>query len=252
MKGVFFAVLLIVAVIFSSSSIQPISSQSSAAVKVEASPSNPHVGETFTVTVSLANVQNLYGIEVILKWDSSVLEAAKIDTRLGVESHRDGVLHESTNTPPLFIAENNLATDKDEYRLVATSTSPATAFSGSGNIVTLTFNPKTIGSSQLTVQSQLYDYPPTDRDPRVSQPIDHTDQNTVVNILAKTAIPSNNPQTTQQPATSPSSIPTQVAPSNTIKPQADSQWSDYVLPIIAVIGLSGAILGLAVYKLRRR
>jgi hypothetical protein len=252
MKVIFFTVLLTATLILAGSSIQLVSSQSLATVKGEASTSNPHVGEAFTVTISLANVQNLYGIEVILKWDSSVLEATKIDTRLGVESHVDGVLHESTNTPPLLIAENNLTTTRDEYRLVATSTAPAPAFYGSGNIVTITFNPITIGSSQLTVKSELYDYPPTDRDPRVSQPIDHTDQNTVVNILALIDNPSNTPQATQEPVTSPSSMPTQEAPTNTIKPHAESQWSDYALPLIAAIIFLAGISVLVVYMLKRR
>src|SRR3989339_665808 len=191
MKAVFIVVLLIVTLIFAGSAIQPVSSQSQATVKVEASSSNPHVGKAFTVTISVANVQNLYGIEVILRWDSSILEATKIDTRLGVETYADGVLHESTDTPPLFIAENTLTTAKNEYRLVATSTSPAPPFSGSGNIVTITFNPLTTGSSQLTVESQLSDYPPTDRDPRVSQPIDHIDQNMVVTVSSLIANPSS-------------------------------------------------------------
>jgi hypothetical protein len=252
MKVVFFAVLFAATLIIGGTSIQSVSSQSLATVKVEASPSNPHVGETFKVTISLANVQNLYGIEVILKWNSSVIEATKIEPRLGIESYADGVLHESINAPSLLIAENNLTTSKDEYRLVATSTSPAPAFSGGGNIVTITFNPIATGSSQLIVQSELSDYPPTDRDPRVSQLIDHKNQNTAVTILASIANPTTTPQATQEPATSPSTMPTQANPSNTIKPQEENQWSDYALPLIAAILLLVLISVVLTYKLKRR
>ena len=256
MKSILCVILLISTLILASSSIQLVSSQSLATVKAEASVRHPHVGEAFTVTISLANVQNLYGIEINLKWDSSIIQATKIDTRLGVESHADGVLHESTNTPPLFIAENDFTTAKDKYRLVATSTSPAPAFSGSGNIVTITFNPITTGTSQLTVTSELYDYPPTERDPRVSQPIDHTNQNTIVNVVnipTSTANPTSTPQATQEPVTSPSTMPTQAAPSNTIKPQQENQLPDYTLPLIAAVAVSLAVIsGIAVYKSKRR
>ena len=127
------------------------------------------MGQTFTVTISILNVQNLYSLEVVLKsgpFCSASYKRSK--SRVGEENFADGVLHLSSNSPPIFIAENNLTQNEGEYRLTVTSMAPAAAFSGSGNIVKVTFRSISLGSSALNLQSQLYDYPPTDRDPRIS------------------------------------------------------------------------------------
>jgi len=139
-------------------------------VKVEPSTSYSDIGETFTINITVADVQNLYGIEVILYWNASVLHAMSVDTRLGVESHPDGVLHEP---PSIFVAENNVTQKQGKYVLTATSVAPAPSFSGSGNIVRITFNVTSFADSELNLETKLYDYPPPDREPPISLPIEH-------------------------------------------------------------------------------
>ena len=176
--------------------ILPVSSQMSTVVAVTPSTVSAHLGEPFNVTVSLSNVQNLYGLEVILNWDAVVLRVSKVDVRLGVETCWDGVLHESSISPPIFIAENNLTQTEGEYSLVATSMAPASSFSGSGNIVRLTFEPIAVGTSKIDLESQLLDYPPTDRDPRISQPIAHLSQGSSITVKKS---PSGPQQTDKTP-----------------------------------------------------
>jgi len=135
-------------------------------VKVEPCASSANVGENFTINITVLDVQNLYGLEVNLYWNASILQLVNVDIRLGVESHPDGVLHES------FF--NITQEGEGKYVLAATSISPAPSFNGGGNIVRFTFNVTNSGNSKLDLETQLYDYPPPDREPRVSLPIEHT------------------------------------------------------------------------------
>ena len=160
------------------------SQTSSTTVAVKPSKSSPRLGETISINVTIANVQNLYALDVILQWNSSALTVVSVDLRLGVESHSDGVLHGSRLnyddstlvSGDIFVEESNASQEIGEYHLVATSIGSATnSFSGSGNIAILTFNVTSIGHSELNLTTELADYPPPDRDPRVSLAIQHTD-----------------------------------------------------------------------------
>ncbi len=178
--------------------IYSVASQPTTTVVVSPSTPSPTPGETFHVTVSLTDVQNLYGLEVILKWDPSVLRALGADVRLGVETFSDGILHISPSSEPVLIAENNLTQSEGKYSLVAASVSSASSFSGSGNIVILTFEAVQIGNSVLDLESQLQDYPPSDRDPRLSLPIAHLSQDSSV-VVKKSSGTEPSPTDTTPP-----------------------------------------------------
>jgi hypothetical protein len=226
--------------------IQTVSSQISTTVRVMPSPVSTRLGESFTVTVSLSNVQNLYGLEVILNWNPAVLRATTVDIRLGVESFSDGVLHESSYSPIIFIAENNLTQTKGEYRLVATSMAPAPSFNGSGNIVRIAFDPMNLGDSALDLESQLFDYPPIDRDPRTSLPIDHATLDSFVMVKTSTTTPAPTPTLTPTPT--PTTTPTG-SPSATPEPSTLNLKIEHVLAILAIIII---IIVLILLVLRRR
>ena len=198
------------------------------------------LGEPFTITVRLSNVQNLYGLEVILNWNPDVLEVTNVDVRLGVETYSDGVLHEADSSLPLFIVENNITQTLDQYRLVAISMNPAPSFNGSGNIVKITFNPLSLGDSILDLESQLSDYPPPDRDPRISFPIDHTTLDSTATIYESTSTPTPTSQPTSPPA-SPTPSPTGT-PTPTLTPIPTSSPEppvliriEHVLVVLAII-----------------
>ena len=132
-------------------------------VKVEPDDVSCIVGETVTFNITIVDVQNLYGIEVVVYWNSSILQVANTDIRLG---ETDGALHGS------FFHDDSLQDDR--YTLVASSVDPAPSFNGSGNIVRIYFDVINVGSGILNIETQLYDYPPPEREPRVSFPIEHT------------------------------------------------------------------------------
>ncbi len=133
-------------------------------VRMEPDTVSANVNETFTVNIAVVDVQNLYGLDITLSWNSTVLRPLEVNVRLG---QTDGALYN-----PLYIAENS--TQADRYVLAATSTAPASSFNGTGDIVRITFNATNIGNCTLALsETQLWDYPPSDRDPRISFPIEH-------------------------------------------------------------------------------
>lgn len=125
-------------------------------VKVQPSVTVVRVGETFSTSVVIESVKNLYGLDVTLRWNSSVLEFQSVDLRLGVESHPGGVLHEDLGSE-IYVAENNAS--EAEYSLAATSVSPASSFNGSGTVFGITFKAVGIGNSSLELETELADRP---------------------------------------------------------------------------------------------
>ena len=135
-------------------------------VKVDPPTISVNKGEVFTVNITVVDVQNLYGVEVDVRWNTSLLQLMDVDIRLGVNSHPDGVLYE----PFINITQENIG----EYIIGATSYTPAPPFNGSGNIIRITFQAIENGETTIDLETKLYDYPPPDREPRESLPIPHT------------------------------------------------------------------------------
>jgi len=134
-------------------------------VIVEPNSSSAIVGGIFSVNVTIVDVQNLYGLEAILSWDSTVLTLVNAEVQLGQDG---GVLN-----APVYIVDNS--TQGSRYTVSATSMNPAPSFNGTGNIVRMNFSVIGTGTCKLNLQTQLYDYPPPERDPRLSLPIAHED-----------------------------------------------------------------------------
>lgn len=162
------ALLAVVFALIGVFSVQMARSQTSGTV-ISVSPqvSTGNVGETFTINITVSNVQNLYGVDVTLDWNTSILQVVTATNLLGVESHPGGVLHDSVD-----ITEDSASQEIGEYHLVATSVNPADSFNGSGAIATITFNVTKVGRSDLILLSELADHPLPEE---VSTFIDHTD-----------------------------------------------------------------------------
>lgn len=143
------AVLLLTLFFSMLSSIQLVVAQAASGTLVEVKPhaSFAPVGETFSVNITVVNVQNLYGIEATLYWNASILDLVKVNVRLG---ESDGVLYK-----PLFPVQNETSQQQSKYILAETSTPPAPSFNGTGNIVRLTFNVTRIGSCELSLGVKL-------------------------------------------------------------------------------------------------
>jgi hypothetical protein len=143
----------------------------STTVRAVSSSSQPKIGDTITVNITISNVQNLYGVDVNLGWNNQVLKLISAQSMLGVESHPEGVLHES-GSDTIMVAEDSSSQQAGEYTLTATSVGSAPAFSGSATIATLTFNVTSAGSTGLTITSDLADHPASGE---TSNLIEHTD-----------------------------------------------------------------------------
>jgi hypothetical protein len=125
-------------------------------VRVQPSTTVVSVGETFSVGVAVESVENLYGLDVTLRWNDSVLQFQSVDLRLGVESHPDGVLHEDSGAE-IYVAENNAS--EAQYHLAATAVNPASSFNGSGTVFSVSFKALSAGRSSLELETELADHP---------------------------------------------------------------------------------------------
>jgi hypothetical protein len=118
-------------------------------VKAEASTSQPHVGDTLTISIRISDAQSIFGVDVTLDWNPSTLKLVSSTPQLGVESHAGGVLHDSSSNP-IDVVNNNASQSDGEYHLLATSTGSTTpAFTGTGTIATVTFTVTSTGATGL-------------------------------------------------------------------------------------------------------
>lgn len=170
-----------ICVLFVLAPIQLACSQTSqTTVSVVPSQNAANVGDTFTVNVTINNVENLFGLDVTVNWNSSALLLVSSSNFLGVETNPTGVLHETT-TYPIEIVDDTVSQSEGQYHLVATSEGDATAFNGSGTIATLTFNVTSAGQSTINVVSELADHPAPGE--TTSEFIDHTDVDSSVDAV---------------------------------------------------------------------
>lgn len=93
------------------------------------------VGETVTISVILSKeVENLYGFDIVLKWDPTALEYIDHVVTVPVESYSDGVLH-----APIFLLKDDVDPTAGNYWVAYSSMPPAEPFSGKGVFFTMTF-----------------------------------------------------------------------------------------------------------------
>jgi hypothetical protein len=163
--------LMLVCALLAISSINAVFAQSNTVVRAVASSSQPRIGDALTVNITISTVQNLFGVDVTLSWNTTVLSVTNAKSLLGVETHPEGVLHES-GIDTLLVAEDAASQETGQYTLTATSVGSASAFSGNGIIATVTFNVTGTGPTGLSVESELSDKPATGQ---TSNFIEHTD-----------------------------------------------------------------------------
>jgi hypothetical protein len=148
-----FLVCTLVSFIFVSS----VSAQGTS-VRAVASINQLNVGDTLTVTIKISNVQNLFGVDITLSWNPSVLSVVSATSQLGVESHSGGVLHE-TSSYQIEVVDDTASQSTGQYHLLATSTGSATPFYGSGNIAILSLadHPAAGGNANLIIHTDTVD-----------------------------------------------------------------------------------------------
>lgn len=121
-------------------------------ISAEVQQTQLEVGDTLVVAIKVSNAVDLYGLDVTLDWNKEVLAVIDATNNLGVESHPEGVLHESPAYPIEVLEET---TSNSQYHLLATSTGPIQAFSGSGTIATIVFNVTDVGDAGLCLKAEL-------------------------------------------------------------------------------------------------
>lgn len=94
------------------------------------------LGDVFTVTVGITGLvdKNLYGFDVMLKWDSSSLEYLSHEVRVPVQTYVDGILNE-----PILEVKNEVDEMEGTCWIAYASLLPAEAFNGEGVFFTITF-----------------------------------------------------------------------------------------------------------------
>jgi hypothetical protein len=95
-----------------------------------------NVGDVFTVTVGVSGLsdENLYGFDIVLKWDSDAVEYVAHEAKVPVETYSEGVLHQ-----PVIEIKNEVDTSVGIYWLACASLLPAEPFNEDGVFFTVTF-----------------------------------------------------------------------------------------------------------------
>ena len=105
-----------------------------AVVYVNPENSTYDLNEMFTIDVIVANVSGLYGADIRLSWDPTILEYVSHTMKIPVESFPGGILHEQ-----VLSVKDDVDTTAGTYWLSQASMDPAPAFSGTGIAFTMTF-----------------------------------------------------------------------------------------------------------------
>jgi hypothetical protein len=221
-------------------------------VSVAPQNSTVSIGKTVIVTIQLSNVQNLYGLDVTLDYNNTVLQLTNEQPDLGTLAIPGGVLYGNPVTTDINSLQsgglyyNTSLSTPSEYHLFSFSAGTAPSFNGSGTIVTLTFRVIGAGKSPLTLSSNLSDHPaPTE----TSSPIPHNDVSGTVDVTSSSS-------SSPTPSSSPSSSPSSPSPSASSSPSATSPSHPkspafpVLLAIIAVVIV--VLVALAVLLSRRR
>lgn len=235
--------LLFVASLLIISPLALTKAQSTTTISVSPQNSTPAVGQTLTITIQLSNVQNLYGVDIVLDWNPSMLTLQSNQSYVGVETYSNGILHN-----PTVVVQDTASQEAGEYHLVATSENPAAAFSGSGTIATLTFTVAQAGTSSLTLNPELASY--------VTPGSGDTSQFITANVVSGTvtatsasssASPTPISSTSPTPtATETSTATSSLAPTATVSPTPTPEF-----PIIAILAIMIAAVSSAVLLIKK-
>lgn len=140
---------LIVLLTIQALSLLPSAHSQSASTKVCVDPQivlDVPPSENFTISINITDVNLLYGLDLVFRWDPSVLDYVSHVTKIPVEDYPDGVLHE-----PVLKVKDEVNTTLGEIWIAYASMSPAPPFNGSGIAVEITFQVKDWGISDLNI-----------------------------------------------------------------------------------------------------
>ena len=221
-------------------------SLATASVTLSPSSAQVTVGETVVVDIRINNVEDLYGAEVELSFDTTILEVTALTNG-------------SVPYPDFVIKNYNNGAGTISY--AATQLNPTAPFTGSGVMARITFRGKAAGTSQVTftgcllsdrngsvIPSNAYNgsVTVTSATPPTATPV--TPTATPVTPTATPVTPTATPVTPTATPVTPTSTPvtptaTPVTPTPTLAP--DSYWfSGYVREDGTGLGIEGVTVKL--------
>jgi len=99
---------------------------------------------TFTISVKVGNIENLFGFDILFAWDTAILEYVSHTVTVPVETYPGGILY----SPTLLVLDT---VNSGTYNLAITSMTPAAPFNGTGTAFEITFNVLGIGTSTMDI-----------------------------------------------------------------------------------------------------
>jgi LysM repeat protein len=128
--------------------------QGSASVSLDPSTTTVSVGETLIVNIQIQDVTDLFGADVRLQYDPTIVEVVDANTLV------PGTQISSGNFPDIsggkgFVAQNTVNSEEGTIGYAMTLLSPAPSVSGSGTLASITFRGKASGSSNISFTSVL-------------------------------------------------------------------------------------------------
>ncbi|MEM3578289.1 MAG: CARDB domain-containing protein [Candidatus Bathyarchaeia archaeon] len=95
------------------------------------------VGQQFTIAVEIVDVENLYGFDIKLRWNTTYLEYINRTVHVPKDNYTDGILWK-----PILQVKDEVNASAGTYWIVYASMWPAPSFNGSGTVFTMTFRIK--------------------------------------------------------------------------------------------------------------
>lgn len=181
--------------------------QAGAVVRLAPQPASVGEGQTAAVEVRIDNVQNLYGLDIRLSFDPTIVEVVDADPNLAGVQVRPGDL-----LKPDFVVKNVADNAQGTVWFALTQFNPSTEVTGSGTAFTLTFKGKQRGaaSALAITYAKLAN--------RSGEEIPATAQNGEIRVVAAAQAPAS---PTPAPVV-PTSVPPTMAPTKPLPTMAPS------------------------------
>ncbi len=174
----------------------PAFAQGGTVVNIVPTSTSVHVGDIVLVEVQIQNVSDLFGLELHINFDPTILEVADANPdQAGIQ-----VGHGNFLSPDQEV-QNNASGGTIDYAI--SQLAPHQGVSGSGTLIRITFRGKTEGVSSVTLQNVILAN-------SAASPIDYATQNGSVTVYTGdlTPVPTNTPAPGATATPEPSPTPT--------------------------------------------
>ncbi len=145
-----YAIIFLLSLLFVPALATPTSAAGTATVRLEPAAGNVDVGQTIDVNVVVADVTNLYAVEVHLTYDPNLLEVVDANPAMAGVQVGLGPFLAVDYTP-----QNQVDQGAGQIDFAYSQMAPSSPASGTGVIATITFRGKAAGTSALSFTSVI-------------------------------------------------------------------------------------------------